>query len=250
MFSPLILPTLLLAGATTAIPAPARRALPPAFFLAGDSTTAPNGGWGDAFVSSLTGGSTGQNFGDSGATTFSFRNEGFWAEVLEAVETASGSYTPYVTIQFGHNDQKTESGLAAFKDNLVQFDADVRGAGGIPIFLTSLTRRNFGDDGLVKDDLENVRNLTIEAATETGTLWANLNVASREYVNEIGEEDSHTYNLSEGDNTHLNEEGGVVFAGVVGILLKELDADFDQYISIDEALVQAVEEGVYYWPEL
>ncbi|KAL4973552.1 SGNH hydrolase-type esterase domain-containing protein [Aspergillus desertorum] len=249
MFAPLMV-SVLLAGATSAIPSSTRRALPPAFFLAGDSTTAPNGGWGDAFVSSLSGGSTGTNFGDSGATTSSFRNEGFWADVLDAVEAARGSYTPYVTIQFGHNDQKTASGLAVFKDNLIQFDADVREAGGIPIFLTSLTRRNFGDDGLVKDDLANVRNLTIEAAKETRAPWANLNVVSRKYVNEIGEEDAHTYNLSEDDNTHLNEEGGVVFAGIVGMLLRGLDAEFHKYISIDEELVQAVREGVYYWPEL
>ncbi|KAL4876817.1 SGNH hydrolase-type esterase domain-containing protein [Aspergillus karnatakaensis] len=243
-----ILPAALAATLTSA--APTKRALPPAFFLAGDSTTATNGGWGDAFVSSLTSGSTGQNFGDSGATTGSFRNEGYWADVLAAVESHADEYTPYVTIQFGHNDQKTESGLAAFVDNLVQFDADVRAAGGVPIFLTSLTRRNFESDGTLRQDLQNVKDLTIEAAGETGALWADLNEASREYVSAIGEDNSHTYNLSSGDNTHINKEGEVVFAGIVALLLKELNAEFDEFISVDPELVAALEQGEYYYPEL
>ncbi|KAL4789496.1 SGNH hydrolase-type esterase domain-containing protein [Aspergillus venezuelensis] len=244
----LILPALLATGLTAAKPLQ-KRAGPPAFFLAGDSTTATGGGWGDAFVSDLTGGATGTNYGDSGATTSSFRAEGFWDEVLAAVESAAADYTPYVTIQFGHNDQKTEAGLDAFLDNLVQFYNDVKEAGGEPIFLTSLSRRNYGDDGTVTDDLTNVVELTKQAAEQTGALWADLNLASRTYLNEIGEEDAHTYNLSEDDNTHLNDEGGVVFAGIVGILLKELNAEFDEYIAIDSELVAAVEAGEYYWPE-
>ncbi|KAL3481336.1 SGNH hydrolase-type esterase domain-containing protein [Aspergillus californicus] len=225
------------------------RPLPPAFFLAGDSTTAPDGGWGDAFVSSLTKNSTGINFGDSGATTSSFRAEGFWDDVLTAVEAHKDSYRPFVTIQFGHNDQKTASGLAAFVGNLVQFDADVRAAGGEPIFLTSLSRRNYAG-GVVTQDLGNVVNMTIQAAAQTGALWADLNTVSREYLNAIGEEDAMTYNLSEDDHTHLNDEGGVVFAGIVGILLDGLKLGFGPFIDIEPALVAAVEEGEYYFPEL
>ncbi|KAL2826285.1 SGNH hydrolase-type esterase domain-containing protein [Aspergillus cavernicola] len=224
--------------------------LPPAFFLAGDSTTATNGGWGDTFVTSLTSGSTGANFGDSGATTSSFRNEGFWADVLAAVESHKDEYRPFVTIQFGHNDQKTESGLATFVENLVQFDADVRAAGGEPIFLTSLSRRNYGDDGTVTQDLGNVRNMTIQAAQQTGALWADLNQASREYLNAIGEENAMSYNLSEDDNTHINKEGEVVFAGIVGLLLEGLKPEFEQFIDIDPELVTALEDGQYYYPEL
>ncbi|KAL4949698.1 SGNH hydrolase-type esterase domain-containing protein [Aspergillus filifer] len=248
MFS-LVFSTLLATGLTAANPIFHKPAGPPAFFLAGDSTTATGGGWGDAFVSDLTNGATGTNYGDSGATTSSFRAEGFWDEVLAAVESAAADYTPYVTIQFGHNDQKTEAGLDAFLDNLVQFYNDVKDAGGEPIFLTSLSRRNYGDNGTVTDDLTNVVELTKQAAEQTGALWADLNLASRTYLNEIGEEDAHTYNLSEDDNTHLNDEGGIVFAGIVGILLKEINADFDEYISIDADLVAAVEAGEYYWPE-
>ncbi|KAL4784121.1 SGNH hydrolase-type esterase domain-containing protein [Aspergillus varians] len=238
MLSSYILPAVIMAGVAYA--RPTKLALPPAFFLAGDSTTAPDGGWGDAFVASLTSNSTGTNSGHSGATTGSFRSDA----------TRTSTYTPYVTIQFGHNDQKTDAGVATFLDNLVQFDKDVRDAGGQPIFFTSLTRRSFGDDETVVDDLANVRELTIQAAEKTGALWADLNTVSREYVNAIGEENAHTYNLAEDDNTHLNEAGGIVFAGIVGLLLKGPNADFDQYIRIESELVAAVEAGEYYYPVL
>ncbi|KAL3456250.1 SGNH hydrolase-type esterase domain-containing protein [Aspergillus heterothallicus] len=247
MISSYILPTLALLGIARAKPCQTRD-LPPAFFLAGDSTTAPNGGWGDAFVASLIDGSIGTNFGHSGATTSSFRSGGDWDELLAAVESHKDAYRPIVTIQFGHNDQKTEEGLAVFVENLVRFDEEVRAAGGEPIFLTSLSRRNYQDDGTVKQDLGNVVELTIEAAEQTGACWADLNEASREYLNAIGEENAMTYNLSEDDHTHLNDAGGVVFAGVVAQLLKGLEPSFDSYIDVDPELVAALESGEYYYP--
>ncbi|PGH12040.1 hypothetical protein AJ80_06859 [Polytolypa hystricis UAMH7299] len=226
------------------------QALPPAFFLAGDSTTAPDGGWGDAFVASLTNGATGANFGASGRTTSSFRSDGYWDKVLTAVaqSAASSQHRPYVTIQFGHNDQKTEAGLAVFVRNLVTMDSEVRAAGGQTIFLTSLSRRKYSG-GRVVDDLENVRDLTIQAAQQSGgAMWADLNVRSRGYLDSIGEENAMTYNLAPDDRTHLNEAGGIVFAGMVGVLLEELVGGLGDYIRIDDGLVRALESGSYYYP--
>jgi hypothetical protein len=76
---------------------------PPAFFLAGDSTTAAQnccgGGWGNGFLSTLYNGAQGANFGRNGATTISFVEDGEWADVLESVSRYSKSgYTSYVTI--------------------------------------------------------------------------------------------------------------------------------------------------------
>ena len=51
---------------------------PPAFFLAGDSTTAvqstDGGGWGAGFLTTLQKGAIGTNFGVNGATTVTFKN--------------------------------------------------------------------------------------------------------------------------------------------------------------------------------
>ena len=78
---------------------------PAAFFLAGDSTTAVNGGWGDGFLATLQNGAIGQNKGHSGTTTVSFVAGGDWGKVLDLVKSNQAKYDCYVTIQFGHNDQ-------------------------------------------------------------------------------------------------------------------------------------------------
>jgi hypothetical protein len=69
------------------------------WLLAGDSTTATNGGWGDAFLSkTVATGSSGHNYGHSGATTKSFRAGGDWARVTSDIATYKEDYKVYVTI--------------------------------------------------------------------------------------------------------------------------------------------------------
>ena len=90
-----------------ALAAPAvlhRQATKPIYWLlAGDSTTATNGGWGDAFLSTtVAGGSSGHNYGHSGATTRSFRAGGDWANVTRDIGTYKEDYRVYVTIQVWH----------------------------------------------------------------------------------------------------------------------------------------------------
>ena len=70
------------------------------WLLAGDSTTATNGGWGDAFLATTVAeGSSGKNYGHSGATTKSFRAGGDWDKVIDEVGTHKEDYRVYVTIQ-------------------------------------------------------------------------------------------------------------------------------------------------------
>jgi hypothetical protein len=77
-----------------------RAAKPVYWLLAGDSTTATNGGWGDGFLSTtVASGSTGRNYGHSGATTRSFRAGGDWAKVISDTKANKEKYRVYVTIQ-------------------------------------------------------------------------------------------------------------------------------------------------------
>ena len=91
--------TPLLAVVTNALPS--RPHSKPAYFvLAGDSTTAPDGGWGDGFLSTaVREPASGINLGHSGATTVSFRDGGDWATVLEEVKNHTKSHNVFVTIQ-------------------------------------------------------------------------------------------------------------------------------------------------------
>jgi lysophospholipase L1-like esterase len=99
----------LFAGMAAAAPY-AESDTPPAFILAGDSTTAAQssngGGWGNGFLSFLKSPAWGINKGHNGATTVSFVNGGDWANVTGYIDSKKAAgYDVFVTIQFGHNDQ-------------------------------------------------------------------------------------------------------------------------------------------------
>lgn len=75
----------------------------PAWFLAGDSTTAVQssggGGWGQGFLSFVKSPAFGDDNGVNGATTVSFVEGGYWANVIDEVEANKDEYEPFVTIQ-------------------------------------------------------------------------------------------------------------------------------------------------------
>lgn len=100
-----MLSLLLLSAATLTGAAPSAklssRAKTPAFFLAGDSTTAVNGGWGDGLMATVIEPATGLNVGRSGATTASFRADGSWKNITDHVTEYAADYDVYVTISVG-----------------------------------------------------------------------------------------------------------------------------------------------------
>lgn len=73
--------------------------LPASFVLAGDSTTAVNGGWGTGFISFLKSPAKGTNIAKSGATTVSFVNGGYWKKVIDQVKADAATHNVVVTIQ-------------------------------------------------------------------------------------------------------------------------------------------------------
>ncbi|KAG9893935.1 SGNH hydrolase, partial [Aureobasidium melanogenum] len=212
----------LLPPTATCLPSPRHFSVfkPAYFLLAGDSTTATQsvggGGWGDGFLNfTLREGSSGRNYGHNGATTKSFREGGDWDRLISEAKTKTTDYTVYVTIQFGHNDQKPTSGvnLTQYSDNLVAFAREVSSIGAIPILVTSLTRRKYTNTTTptIIQDLAVQRNLTSAAARKTHSRYIDLNIASTEYCNAIGPEAAWKYNLNPADYTHLNGWGSVVF---------------------------------------
>ncbi|KAF4549883.1 Hypothetical protein D9617_19g101880 [Elsinoe fawcettii] len=249
------LPILSLLSVASALPqSSSAKAKPPSFFLAGDSTTAVQstggGGWGDGFLNTtLFSGAKGKNFGHNGATTVSFRAGGDWAAVLAAAKAAVTTSKPYVTIQFGHNDQKADKNIsmAAFTANLEKFVAEVRAVPATPVLVTSLSRRSY-KDGKVVLNLADVVAATKQAATNSGAKIIDLNAASTAYLNAIGEEDAHKYNLNPTDNTHLNSQGSVVFGTIVAGLLDEAVPEVKKYVKPVRAIADAVKKGQFILP--
>lgn len=245
-------------------PFPARMATrsskPPFFVLAGDSTTAKQssngGGWGDGFLNTtLFNGASGQNYGHNGATTVSFRAGGDWDNVLATVKSVSAEYHPFVTIQFGHNDQKPAANisLAQYTENLEKFVAEASSAGATPILVTPLSRRNYDNSTGTPEIIESLSNetsATITAAHKSRASFINLNKASTDYLNAIGPQNAYTYNLNAADYTHLNVEGSIVFGGIVADLIEREypKLEHDEFLHVRKELENDVEKGIYYWP--
>ncbi|KAI7181776.1 chloride channel protein 3, partial [Hortaea werneckii] len=249
-------------SAATTLALPGRSWHKPAYFvLAGDSTTAVQasggGGWGDGFLNhTLRSPATGENLGHNGATTVSFREGGDWAHALELVEQHEKWWDVFVTIQFGHNDQKPKANISLdeYSKNLGDFVDEVRSAGGTPILVTPLTRRSFfGDPPRIVESLSNETAATIAVAKSKHARYIDLNLASTEYCNEIGPEACHMYNLNDGgeveklngeDNTHLNVWGSIVFGRMVSDLMVEKYWDIAFWTKPNVTMSWEIEHGV------
>jgi len=234
------------AAAAAVLPPRQTEAKPAYFVLAGDSTTAIGGGWGDGFLeTTLLSPASGINLGHSGATTVSFRAGGDWATVLDEIKTHSATHEVFVTIQFGHNDQKEPTGITItdYANNLNAFATEVTEALATPILVTPLTRRTF-KNGAVVENLSNERTATIEVAEGLGARFIDLNRASTDYCNAIGSAASDAYNLAAGDRTHLNAWGGVVFGRLVSDLMVEKFEDVAAWTVPNATLSEQIKDGV------
>ena len=204
--------------------------------LVGDSTVAPQNGWGKAFAKLLAPGVECKNLALGGRSSKSFRDEGHWKKVLEGKPD-------WVLIQFGHNDQpgkgpKRETDpKTTFRENLIRYIAEARTAGIKPVLVTSLTRRNFNaqgkidparlEDGLdsqaggkTPDSLNGYVEATRAVASEEKVPLIDLNARSIEQMNQLGPEaavafDAKRKDPSAPDKTHLSSEGAAKTAALV-----------------------------------
>ncbi|KAI4592149.1 hypothetical protein KJ359_011476 [Pestalotiopsis sp. 9143b] len=223
----------------SALPSYKNDSKPPAFFLAGDSTTAVGGGWGDGLLATLRSPAWGVNIGQSGATTVSFENGGNWTNVTTHVQDYAEEYDTYVTIS-------STSGVTfeEYQANLIKFAEDVKSLGGTPLLVSSLSRRVFTSEHNATDSLHDQRLAAIYAANATGSPIIDLNAASLNYVDTIGEEAAHTYNLSPDDNTHLNAWGQVVFGRMVSDLIVRALPELESWIVPNETLSNEIWSGI------
>ncbi|KAI6712521.1 hypothetical protein JHW43_004931 [Diplocarpon mali] len=250
-----ILCQLAITALATASPIEKKAALPPTFLLAGDSTTAKTtatgGDWGDGFLSTLVGGATGVNFGRNGATTESFVANGIWAKVIDEIKKQKAAYTPYVTLQFGHNDQKTEKNISVekYSANLKALAGEVTAAGGFPILVTPIARRKY-KGGAISPDLAAQVTATLQVARDIGSAYIDLNAASTKYLNAIGEQKARTYDLRNGDATHLNAQAGKAFGNMASQLISasQVGNAVKAYLKQDQAIIDAIASGTYILP--
>jgi lysophospholipase L1-like esterase len=213
---------LLAAGPACAqVPATADDAPRPLVLLVGDSTLAPETGYGDALCERLEPAAACLNLGRGGRSSRSYRDEGLWARVLARLAAAPPGTRAQVLIQFGHNDQPGKPGRSTdldteFPANLARYVHEVRAAGATPVLVTPLVRRTFRD-GQLLDDLEPWARAARAVASHEGAALADLHGESRALVQALGPEAADRLAQSAPgtpgfDRTHLGARGACVFA--------------------------------------
>ncbi|MCC8089046.1 MAG: rhamnogalacturonan acetylesterase [Rikenellaceae bacterium] len=196
----------------------------PVIYMIGDSTMADKStrdhnqerGWGQMLPCLTDSRIKISNHAVNGRSSKSFRNEGRWEPIIEALRPGD-----YVFIQFGHNDEKSEredlyaDSRTDYRDNLKRYIAETRERGGIPILFTSIARRHFNDNGELIDTHGDYITAVFEVGRETGTPVIDMNSSTTAMILAVPQEDSKKFFMwvgSKEDNTHLNVYGGKVVA--------------------------------------
>ena len=179
--------------------------------LIGDSTVATTYGWGPAFASEVKDEVKVLNYAVNGQTlqTLSKRMD----DLIE-------QKPDYILIQFGHNDMKVDD-TEVYRERLKDYVARAKRGGCKVVILSSVTRREFGEDGKISPRVIKGRTLKDYSkaagavAKETGVPFIDLNSISVAHHNKIGPAESATYDFEEGDNTHFSKKGAEEIAKLI-----------------------------------
>jgi lysophospholipase L1-like esterase len=217
--------------------------------LVGDSTLAPNNGYGDALCARFKPEVRCLNLARNGRSSGSYRAEGSWRQVMEILAGQERYAATYVMIEFGHNDQPGKPGRSTnlateFPVNLARYVDEVRSLGATPLLATPLTRRSFRD-GVLVNDLGPWADTTRRVARDKQVPLVDLLAASEAAVQAMGQAEADTLavepppsapapaasadrntlepvsNRKSGfDRTHVGAKGAALFSGMVEQLLR------------------------------
>lgn len=167
------------------------------------------------------------NLAQNGRSTRTFIEQGWWDKITSQLHKGD-----FVVIQFGHNDGAKDradkyTSPEDYKANLIRMVEDVRTKKGKPILCTSIMRRKFDKNGKIIDTHGVYPEITREVAKLKKVPMIDMQKMTWEWLEKEGIEQSKQYFhkipadgksklFPKGldDNTHLNEAGAKVVAGM------------------------------------
>ncbi|CAM3404352.1 rhamnogalacturonan acetylesterase [Flavobacterium chungbukense] len=173
----------------------------------------------------------------NGRSTKSFINEKRWDSIYKQLKKGD-----YVFIEFGHNDQKIEDPSrytnphTAYRYNLIKFVKESREKGAIPILLTSISRRNFNEKGVLVPTHGDYPLETRLVAKEYNVPFIDLEYYTELLEQSYGPEKSKLlhlhykagenayYDKEKADDTHLSLLGATTIAQIVVDQIKLLES--------------------------
>jgi DNA sulfur modification protein DndE len=239
----------LLLGIASSLSATAATEAAPRVFMAGDSTMAdkpldlPERGWGQLLPKFFSDAVVINNHAVNGRSTKSFIDEGRWQKLIDQVRAGD-----FVTIQFSHNDEKSEDPkrytdpATTFRENLRRFVRETRAKQGSPILATPVCRRKFDADGKLVDTHGAYPDAVRAVASEEKVPLLELQQATAALLLQHGPEESKKFfmwfspgehpKLPQGvkDDTHFVELGATKVAELAVAQMRELKLPLTRWL--------------------
>jgi lysophospholipase L1-like esterase len=161
-------------------------------YLAGDSTVTdqakePWSSWGQMLPRFFKQGVAVANYAESGESLKSFIGERRFEKILETINAGD-----YLFIQFAHNDQKPGIShvdpFTSYQGTLKLYVDEARKRNAIPVFVTSMHRRRFDDQGRIVNTLGEYPEAMRQLATEENVPLIDLTAMSKALFEALGPE--------------------------------------------------------------
>ena len=167
------------------------------------------------------------NLAQNGRSTRTFIEQGWWQKIITQVEPGD-----VVIIQFGHNDCAKDrpdkyTSPEDYRKNLERFVNEVREKKAYPVLCTSIARRKFDKENKIVDvhgvypvitrEVGKEMNVPVIDMFASTSKWLEKTgvVASAKYFHKVPNDGkSKLYPKGLDDNTHLNEAGARIVAGL------------------------------------
>lgn len=205
-------------------------------YYLGDSTAAfnspntyPQTGMSQGLMELVADGVEVVSLAQNGRSTKSFLEEGLFIPAQEHMGQGD-----LVLIQFGHNDEKPDlerhtDPNTTYKANLLFFISEARKRGALPVLVTSIARRLFGENDVFQPGSHGAYPDAVRAlGKEEKVPVIDLTAITERYLAQLGDEPSKPLFMWPIDNTHLKPEGAAKMAAFLAEGLKELG---DPYLS-------------------
>jgi lysophospholipase L1-like esterase len=211
----------------------------PTVFIAGDSTVTdqprePTASWGQMLTRFFKPGVAIANHAESGETLKSFITGLRLDKILSQMKK-----NDYLLMQFGHNDQKVNwpqtyvEPFTTHKQYLKVFIAEARRRGAIPVLVTPMQRRNFDDQGKIRNSLGDFPESVRQTAKEENVALIDLTAMSIEFYEALGPAKAPLAFSGGRDATHHSDYGAYELAKCIVEGIKANRLDLAKYIVDD-----------------
>ncbi len=186
-------------------------------------------GWGQVFGEFFNENVKFLNHASSGRSSKSFIAEGRWTKAL-------ADKPNFVFIQFGHNDSPGKGDRSTdpngdFRDNLKKYIAESREIGAKPILVTPVAVRSLTNGKINNARLEPYVVATIAVGEETKTPVIDLNAASIELFEKIGDPAGEDLNPKKTDLSHFSRKGATAVAELVAVRLPGAEPELAKFLA-------------------